>query len=819
MTLCTFGGRFAKTPKAGQPVELLQVDDWKAVFEARHDFDAHAWPYVRYLDGELAPAVRMGASAGKPTTEGDALCSLIFLDYDESNDHHEVLERFASVEEGPLPDYAAIYPTKSGMRFVYRLTEPVLYEEYGQLARGLALELFARTGLRVDSTTDQWFRCFRLPNVRRSDGKAEGATWEQDYYFEPILTDTVVDPDKLPHSTAELPWKKGRAAKPAGDRPDNDTVVPDGRLRIYKRVLRSSRFKDYVFDGAEVMQGRRDETLMAMAAETVGKCYFRVPESTPSEIFALLLPVALRMDSDGEPWEDKLWRMVQHCWNGEVDKEKQRAEKSAADRSMREVVFDALFKNLPAEVVPNDPAERFDFALSHLFLQYQNGVYPLQADGTYTTLPIMSHQVTSYLNSNGLLSLSPDGFRTDKGKLLSSQEILNRNSSIIHEVTYEARLDKGVSVRVGSQGLALSISPFGLDQDLVERAEIDPDIESWLNTFPDPAKLKLWLASALAINRGPTSALYLMGPARVGKSMLGMALAECFGALPVSGAQAFDDYNGALMRCPIVLADEGLPRNSHGVAIADQFRTLITGSGASVHEKYRPSVQFNVPFRILFAANSFDMVRELVGDRPLTGDDKKAFEERMLVVACDRKPADFLDRRGGMAFTKNSPKGAWIGGEQRLARHLIRLYQLHFEEHEFTYESRMLVPGEETPALSMSFDMSGLGAEVVDLLSGYVTDFCNGDNLQKVAKCLLRDDKNRIFARKIPLLRLMCYGRNAARPGFDKALERLFTNRRVDTAQGGMAEIDVRKLQFYADASGLETQTLKELLMEQAGIA
>lgn len=821
MTLCTYGGRFARTSKTGQP-DRLEIDDWMSVFSRQHATDAHAWPYVRYVGGEQAPAIRAESKAGIPQTEGDILCGLVFLDFDESNDHQAILTRFTQIpESSPLVRFAALYPTLGGMRFVYRLAEPVLPEEYGQITRGLSLELFKHTQLKVDTSTDQWWRCFRLPSVTRDDNKAKGPTWETGYYFEPLLSEDVLDPDALPHVIEQLPWKKGRTFDRAPkNMPDADHSVAPSRLKVYKKVLRGSRFKEYLFDDLEILPGRRDETLMAMTAEVVSKCYFRMPECSAEEVFALLTPVALSFTSDGsEPWTEKLWRFVQHCWDGEVKKNQDRNDKIASDRSARDVILDNLTKQMPENLIPNDPGSRLAFMQRHLILQAGNSIYPVTPDGTYSTRPIRDKQVAAYLNDEGLNFLAPDRFRNERGAMLSSTEILNRNSAILDSVNYVA--GTSVTSRIESHGdrLTLTISPFGLRQDLLERAEYDAEVDAWLDSFPNPAQLKLWLAAALAIDRGPVCALYMMGPARAGKSMLAMGLAECFGSSPATGGQAFSEYNGALQDTPIVLVDEGLPRLIGGLDTADLFRSLVTGSGISVMRKYHDSTSMNIPYRILFAANSFNMVTSLVGHRSLTGQDKRAFEERILVLETGSGPADFLDSKGAMSHTKEDKKGSWIGGSSRLARHLIRNYQMHFEEAAFARAGRMLVQGEPHPGLLLTFDLSGHGAEVIDSLVTSLTAFRAGQQLQKLAPCL-QIVGGKACVKKLPFAKLQCFGRNASRPQFAEALDRFCTGETRYSATGSLMHvIDVDKVIFCAKAVGLEVEALEKIAETSKGIA
>ncbi len=250
MPLCTIGHRFAQIGE----LEQLFVVDWREALLFQHDWDAHAWPYVVFNGDEPAPAARVASVAGKPAlSEGQAaICWLVFLDFDRTADHSGILNLFTSriPDSHYLAKYTAVYPTRSGMRFVYELESPILAEEYGAVVRGFAFDLAMLTGLQVDVSTDQWSRCMRLPSVTRDDEKAKGPTWQEPYWFETLVQDAVVPNADLRPRQDRLPWDtRGRqvAALAGEDVPDVDQVLPDNRVRAYKKAMRSSRFRDYVF--------------------------------------------------------------------------------------------------------------------------------------------------------------------------------------------------------------------------------------------------------------------------------------------------------------------------------------------------------------------------------------------------------------------------------------------------------------------------------------------------------------------------------------------------------------------------------------------
>jgi hypothetical protein len=819
MTLCTIGHRFARTPKPGEVGDLLEVMPWTDAFTTFHEFDAHAWPYVRYFDDEPAPPVRARSMGGKVDTDGLFLCHLVFLDYDASNDHPGIMER---LERVPADHYlyraCAIYPTRGGMRLVYRLSEPVLTEDYPPLVRAMALDLARLTGLQVDPTTDQWSRCFRLPRVTRDDDKAKGPTWKEPYYFDTLLSeDSTIAPSEPGRLEHRLPWDtRGRTTQQAEEKKPEQADLALNRKKLYQRTLRASRFHDYVFEEARIMEGRRDQTLLAMSGEIVKRTFKGVPESSAEEIYALLLPVVEEFTQDGEPWSEKLWRMIRHSWNEEAKKEQERLEQQAADKTNRDLITSEMVKQLPPTEIPNSGPEREAYLERHFCLQTAGGCYVVGPDGRYSRWPLRGQQLPAHFN-DGLHCLIEGGFRDKNGKPLAGQEILNRYSSNIDDVEFIPEKEVGVRLEARGGQHILVVSPFALRRDLVDTAEYDPEIGDWIDSFNDSNSLKRWLASALALDRGPTAALYLYGPARVGKSMLSRALAECFGVDPVPGTSAFSEFNGKLLQSPVVMIDEGLPTKLAGSDTADVFRSLVTGSSISTQKKFQDQVTSNIPYRLIFAANSFDMVRVLVGKRTLGAQDREAFRERILVIETGQGPADFLDSRGAMAYTKESDRGSWIGGKCRLARHLIKLHLDMFREQHFARDGRMLVAGRPHPAFTLSFDLSGAGRDVVDELATAISRI----HQKKITPELVRAVEivdGQVWVKKRPFVKYTGQVRNE---GFAASMDRFFTAQtRVSPMDlATQSRVDMDKLIFCASNQGLATADLEAVRLTASGIS
>jgi len=272
-----------------------------------------------------------------------------------------------------------------------------------------------------------------------------------------------------------------------------------------------------------------------------------------------------------------------------------------------------------------------------------------------------------------------------------------------------------------------------------------------------------------------------------------------------------------LTESPIILVDEGLPKRRGGMDTCDLFRSLITGAGVSTQKKFMDQLDSTVPYRIVMAANSYDMVTDLIGRRSLGSEDMDAFRERILVIEPGPGPSNYLDRKGNMAFTSDSPSGSWIGGKCRLARHLIKLYLTHFEDTKFVRDGRrMLVEGQQHPAFTLTFDLSGLGREVVQALVINITAYREKRGLPSLIKCMEVDDSG-VWIRKWPFS--TANSPNAAQ--FARALERFCTSatRRSTVDMSTSYKVDTVKVLTCADALGLSTRSLRDHHQLVRGIA
>jgi len=183
---------------------------------------------------------------------------------------------------------------------------------------------------------------------------------------------------------------------------------------------------------------------------------------------------------------------------------------------------------------------------------------------------------------------------------------------------------------------------------IVEGLRLDPKltprqnehVARWLAALAadDLSALQMWIAGCRQeLLNAPAPALGLVGPKEAGKSLIAAGLARLYGnpCAPVSAMVLVSQFNGDLCRCPIVLADERLPKDMTG----EDFREKVAQRAHSVEPKGKERHTLNGSIRFVVAANNIDRVLGLTGEK--CDDDLQAIADRwrLVVVTPERAAA------------------------------------------------------------------------------------------------------------------------------------------------------------------------------------
>lgn len=714
-------------------VTALNLAEWPQPFEATYETDAHFWPYVIYVDGqisELQISVKVQNQAPKAISSDEAvLMHYLVLEYDtpdhgsmSAEERQALLQLFdMAPEDSPVKKLACFYWTNGGCRFVYRLKQPISYERYASKLRGLAKLMADQTGIECDWHCAEWWRCYRLPRVVR-EGK--GPTWETDW-FQCLMDEVLLDEQDVPAWTSKLPWQPASKTTQAPEaQPEASAamaLVASGAFqKACKRLLKDNAVFPYLWEGMQPREGERDHIIMHAAGSVTKALFGKIELLGAEHIYGLLYPMVDDIETTGEPLANKLWRLVQHSWNAEAEKQQSKDLFIEECKSAQEKLVDMVIKAHPPEGVPSDPDQKVPWALKRLLLARKGkACYVFKPDtGTYSIEPLSIQQVPAHMR-DAFPYVS--AIYTEKGGLKNGQTLCHEFSINLSNlgVQYVTGLRRGCAVTHRDGEVKLHITPYEIRRDVIEHAEHNFHVSQFLLAMGTDAANKICAAlTALpAVSLGPTAALSLRGPKGSGKSMLSLACAEIFSETVVSGSEAFSRFNEGLVRTPVVICDEALPRKtSDGIAVPDAFRTMQSGMHYPIEGKFGCVDMSSIPLRFIMSANNNNVIRSLAGSGVNERNDTDALVQRVIHVDVDPSASDYLASNGGRAFTKD-----WVGGDPRhggckLARHIVWLYMQALDNQSLSIRQRFLVEGDMDSRLVALLESGGCSPEVAYLL-------------------------------------------------------------------------------------------------------
>lgn len=191
-----------------------------------------------------------------------------------------------------------------------------------------------------------------------------------------------------------------------------------------------------------------------------------------------------------------------------------------------------------------------------------------------------------------------------------------------------------------------------------------PQVHGWLQMLAGEEyhNLETWLSWITDLSR-PSVALFLEGVPGSGKSLLAKGLARIWTKnQPTSLEQALGAFNDSLADCPLVFADEILPKDFRGRGRTGELREFIQSDQRPYKRKYLPDATLKGCARVVIAANNRGI---LEGEENLTANDVSAIVGRFLHIEAPREAADLLrlvDTTG------------WVAGDL-IAKHVLWIVQ------------------------------------------------------------------------------------------------------------------------------------------------
>ena len=577
-----------------------------------------------------------------------------------------------------------MYETSGGYRLVgvlekqLPITDDKQREAWSTYYKECVAEVAQRYDIHADKLSD-FTRSFRAPFVMRDGDRQQPQIY--------CGASPLVTPWQL---TAK--YQGSKKASPTNGTP-TVTVVTEVRARTEEERLAAveeeltkllnGRYGDMLrglLDGQPMVEDGIRHTAMLRVA---GVLTSAAPSATVDDIIELLTPSLKATEALApvkEPAAHHMRGILSTSMASAALRRQVEAERKARDKIEWTRWRQMFERNRPtrplAEILEVEPDE----VHRRLVLHHAGAYYVMISPGCYATpvprvqmdssfrewIPRWFPMATKYWTQSGV------------EKDITIDKLLRDNSTSatnirISLVEHETRFD--------AESLTIIEAPLKR-RDL--KAEYNPYIHQWLIHLggPDNGKLLDWLATSDVLER-PSAALYLTGTPSSGKTMLAAGLARRYHEGPPTPiSDALGDWNGAILTCPLVLADEELPSKFGQKTTSESLRAFITADGQTIKRKFLPNVPMSGSLRLVIATNNEKL---LDFDELMTEHDAQAIAARFIWIRVSQAPVDYLASIGG----RSGGTSDWVDGDG-IIKHVLWLA----ENREVKPGSRFIVEGE-----------------------------------------------------------------------------------------------------------------------------
>lgn len=237
-------------------------------------------------------------------------------------------------------------------------------------------------------------------------------------------------------------------------------------------------------------------------------------------------------------------------------------------------------------------------------------------------------------------------------------------------------------------------------------------IQHWIELLGGPESDRLidWIATVDRLDR-QSCALYLQGSAGTGKTLLATGLARIWttGSPTDIKSVVLSDFNSAIASCPLILADEEIPKSRHESSTSI-LRTLIGTTERRLSRKFMADATIRGAVRVIITANND---RLLQADEDLSADDIDAIASRFLHIRVGSEPQRYLESIGGPPVIQRD----WINGDA-IAKHALWLKQ----RRKVKDGGRFLVEGKTTDLHAQLATSSGITPQVCEWICRYMAN-------------------------------------------------------------------------------------------------
>lgn len=233
----------------------------------------------------------------------------------------------------------------------------------------------------------------------------------------------------------------------------------------------------------------------------------------------------------------------------------------------------------------------------------------------------------------------------------------------------------------------------------------DQEVAAWLHYMCGGQEHDVlnWIALMTDLD-STCAALMLTGPGDSGKGLLAHGLSRVWTTTqPTDLEQVLGDWNEALARCPLIFADEQIPKDFRGHGRTSELRALIGTKARPYRKKYAHDAVILGAVRLIIAANNENV---LAFHENLTKDDIQAVADRIVHVPVQPAAVDYLRRIDAASFVN----------QERIARHALWLR----DHYPIRREGRFLIRSRNLETIMALSTKGGIRSAVCQWLVGYL---------------------------------------------------------------------------------------------------
>lgn len=502
--------------------------------------------------------------------------------------------------------------------------------------------------------------------------------------------------------------------------PQNPVSVSREALQALAKSLRS-KSNPYHLQMGEVLtkvlkgdafagQGERDSTLFKLAGVLAEKW----PKADPSILAAHFQPSLEKMNQasgDAPSLEDVIRKIVRQQENREADQvQAQETRAAVLKRRIRNA-----FGGQREEPYTQEELQRF---------ADENGV----SREDFTNRWIIQNGISFYIFKNGRYK-KPVGCR----ELLNAayKDLapaytagidvfrITAKGTVIKKSVEELVEQYGTVVESAKASFTLQSSYYDWQADTFEEAvcplrPLQPEFSEMVHRYlkllggDKVEKLLDWISVVTQVDK-PCAALFLQGVSGSGKTLLADGLTRLWSKdEPTELGQALGgNFNEALAKCPLVLADEQLPSFMKKEGSTAELRSFIQARSRTLTRKYKSPITLHGSVRLIITGNNRKLFHT---GEALSNNDIEAIKGRLLFFDVDQPSRDYLNA------LPEAEHDSLVAGDA-IAKHALWLRDNHEIREK---DRRLLVTGTNTPFHQSLMTDVGIRSDICCWLVSYL---------------------------------------------------------------------------------------------------